>query len=240
MYLTKTQKVRMAWLKSLGLRPGVDFEVAEDGVMLFSADEFIAWEELASPERRKEIADLVELFGVGQVVEYDAETLSALSEDHIMGMVNPTISSNGQDDEILNEVLAAQLEATIEKQLAELNEEEAIRLAHGEVVMEPEAAREEPLFMITGTGATGVELSKTFRKAIANRVKEFFVYSDEGNDIPALIEEECLNTWACHREITRTHQRAAFAAKRYAAAVVRSLEGKAQTGRPLAVNTYWA
>ena len=152
-------------------------------------------------------------------------------DETIQAAILPLLKEDGlegEDDEILIELRAAELEVQIKPMLRALEEPE--------VVMEPKAEREEPLFMITGTGATGVELSRAFRQAIARRAKELFEKADTGENIPEKISAECLATWG----ISRNTQRASFAARRYAAAVVRSLEGKARMGKPLAVNTYWA
>ena len=140
-------------------------------------------------------------------------------------MVSPVISSNGEDDEIINMLRAAEIEAQIKPMLRALEEPE--------VVMEPEAEREEPLFMITGTGATGVELSKAFCKKIAEFVRESYGRHD---DIPTMVSRICLERCG----VNRRTQRGAFAASRYAAAVVKSLNGQAQNGQPLKVNSYWA
>ena len=230
--MNKNQKNRVAWLEGLGLTEGAGFEVVENGIVLVGTGELFSWAELKKKAVRAEIEDTVVALGLATITEeahrWDNETLTLLNEGHIMGIVNPVISSNGEDDEILVELQAAQLEAQIKSMLRALEEPE--------VVMEPEAEREEPLFMITGTGATGVELSKAFRQAIARRTKELFEKADTGENIPEKIGAECLATWG----ISRNTQRASFAAKRYAAAVVRSLEGKARMGKPLAVNTYWA
>lgn len=250
MTLTKVQKARVKGLKALGLRLGVDFEVAEDGVFIFSLDEFVAWQELASRERRNEIAEFVGVMGVGTVQEYDAETQAALNEDVILSMVNPHIGSNGEDKEIVNELLCAQLEAHVRSLLAgeilepSLEEEEAIILSHQEayspeVVMEPEAAREEPLWMITNTGATGVALSERLRKAIAQRVRELFTDLEWTEEVAPQIQKECLAKWG----VSRSTQRAAYACKRYAAVVERSLDAQVLAGvasKHLAVNSYWA
>lgn len=233
--MNKNQKNRVAWLEGLGLTEGAGFEVVENGIVLVGTGELFNWVELKKKAVRADIEDSVEALGLAAPVErriehrWDNETLTMLNEDHIMGMVNPTISSNGEDDEILVELQAAQLEAQIKPMLRALEEPE--------VVMEPSAEQEEPLFMITNTGATGVVLSKMLRQEIAEMAREYFHPDDMGADVV-----EVIHLWYQQIFEPEGHdgKRVAWACSRYAAAVVRSLRGKARMGKPLAVNTYWA
>ena len=231
--LTKTQKARVKWLEDFGCRLGTDFEVAEEGLFIYAADEYVAWQDLSKKAFRKEIEEMIQVLGVGKPLEYDVETLSALNEDHILSQLNDTNGSAGEDKEIVEEVLAAQLEATIQPVIEALAQEE--------VVMEPAAEREEMAFVIT---AKGVDLSRAFRQAIAARVKLLFeedaqlTGGESANTIPSRIKRECLSAWEGFE--SRPHQRGAFAASRYAAVVVRNLTRQAQGGLGLQVNTYWA
>jgi hypothetical protein len=252
--LTKTQKARVKWLKNLGLRMGIDFEIGGDGLFLYLLDEYVPWESFASKEYRDMIAELAE--GNGQAFEYDAETRAALAqelepaghlhigkdvvdmrapsleelerqanEDHILGLLNDHIGSHDGDGSVMEEVVVAQLEAMIEPMIE--------ALAHKEVVMEPSIAQEEPIFVVT---TTGVVLSKGFRKQIAEKTREFFTQADEGEDIPALLQRMCIEAWG---ESQRTF-RAAFAVKLYAQAVMRSLQAQVRQGNKLSVNQHWA
>ena len=257
--LSSTQRARVKWLKGLGLRIGQDFEVEETGVFLYVLDDHVPWQNLASQENRDLITEMVRDNGAGKPFEYDAETLSALNEDHILSMVNDHIGSAGEDSEILNEVLCAQLEAQVGQVLDAIEGEDAeakvavtealervavqveaeIAAEVDKVIMEPAAEREEMAFVIT---ASGVALSRAFRQAIAARAKELFEQpiwkreADLGRDIPTAIQGECLSAWG---EITRTRQRGAYAAYRYAVAVVRNLTRQAQGGLEFRVNSYW-
>lgn len=281
--LSTTQKARVKQVEGLGLRLGADFEVRDTGILLISLGELFAWNEVK--DRLSEIEEYKELFGLGKPVEYDAETLAALNEDHILSQLNDHIGSNGEDPGIMEEVVVAQLEATIAPLIEALEVATETAKAEGlpcadlaaheaemrdqetpTVVMkplesggtcleeltpeqretveiayelEPEAAREEPIFTITNTGATGVYLSKRLRKAIARRVKEIFSDLEWTEDVAPQIEKECLARWG----INRNTQRAAYACKRYAMAVERSLDNQRLAGahiERLAINSYWA
>ena len=245
--LTKTQKARVKWLEDFGCRLGTDFEVGEEGLFIYAADEIVAWQDLAKKAFRKEIEEMIQVLGVGKPAEYNVETLSALNEDHILSQLNDTNGSAGEDEEIVEEVLAAQLEATIEPLIEALEEEaveeakekakaeaEFIQECGPEAVMEPDAEQEEMAFVIT---ARGVDLGKAFRQAIAARAKEMFETAGTGTDIPSRIQRECMAAWG---EITRTRQRGAYAAYRYATAVVRNLTRQAHGGMELHINSYWA
>ena len=240
--LTKTQKVRVKWLEGLGCRLGVDFEVGAEGLFIYAADEYVAWQELASKECRAEIEELIEANGVGEVVEYDAETgpalTAALYDDladsemklHRFGPISddPHIGFGGEEP-IVEELVAVQLAA----QIAPLIE---AMVVEPEVVMEPEAAREEPLFVITNTGATGVALSKRLRQEIAETVRELFHPDDMG----AEVVQSCRKYYELLFGPEREGMRAAYACSQYAKAVVRSPNRQVQAGVELQVNTYWA
>lgn len=239
--LSKTQKARLVWLKGLGLRTGIDFEIGGDGVFLYLLQEYIPWQSFADGEYRSFIEEMVRDNGAGEVFEFDAETKALLEEDtedlhktvylskemeNLMWfdeVLNDHIGSGGEDH-VMEEVVAAQLEARIEPMIEALAQE---------VVMEPGASKEEPIFIIT---ETGVVLSKSFCKEIALRTKEFFAEADEGEDIPTLLQRLCIEKWG---ESQRTF-RAAFAVKLYAQAVMRSLQAQALLGNKLSVNQYWA